>query len=100
MFTIRTNGTTASFDARAAGDSSITTKLQSGYEEIKDEWWEENVIIKETFLLHSAHESRVAPRLRFLAGSRVGEGSRFLGDGEAMRRGWRRSKKAHGFIRE
>lgn len=32
-------------------------------------------------LLHSAQESRVAPRLRFLAGSGPGDGSRLLGDG-------------------
>lgn len=36
-------------------------------------------------LLHSAHESRVAPRPRFLASSGAGDGSRsLLGDEEAM----------------
>jgi hypothetical protein len=45
-------------------------------------------------LLHSAHERRVAPRLRFLAGSGVGEGegSRLLGGGEDMGRDDERSR--------
>jgi hypothetical protein len=38
-------------------------------------------------LLHSAQESRVAPRLRFLAGSGPGDGSRLLGDGVDIRVG-------------
>lgn len=38
-------------------------------------------MINERDLLHSAQESRVAPRLRFLTGSSPGEGSRLLGDG-------------------
>ena len=53
----------------------------------------------ESDLRHSAHESRVAPRLRFLAGSGVGEGSRLLGDGEDMgRRMTKDQGKLMGFI--
>jgi hypothetical protein len=44
-------------------------------------------------LRHSAHESRVAPRRRFLAGSGSGDGSRLLGVGEDMTVGLGKSDK-------
>lgn len=80
IYTIWTNSTAASLDARAARDSPIAAKLQSERKKVRDRSDKDD----EIDLLHSAHESRVAPRLRFLGGSGAGDGSRLLGDGEDM----------------
>jgi hypothetical protein len=82
IYTIWTNGTAASLDARATRDSPIAAKLQPEHKKVRK--GDRSDKGDERDLLHSAHESRVAPRLRFLGGSGAGDGSRLLGDGEDM----------------
>jgi hypothetical protein len=50
IYTIWTNGPTASLDARAARDPSIAAKLQSEHKKVKEEGWKREVM-KGTFCI-------------------------------------------------
>ena len=69
--TVGTDGSAATLDARAAGNVAIAAKLQSVS---RDEQATRRKNGRRRDLLHSAHESLVAPRLRFFTGSGAGVG--------------------------
>jgi hypothetical protein len=63
--------------------------------------WDRGQKSNQRDLLHSAHESRVEPRPRFLAGAGAGDRSRsLLGDEEGMTLGIRRRVTKDGILQK